>query len=34
MVEDRIQKAVLITDDGIVALKIELPIRSINACAG
>ena len=34
MVEDRIQKAILITDDGIVALKIELAIRSINGCSG
>ena len=34
MVEDRIHKAILTTNDGIVALKIELAIRSKNECSG
>ena len=33
-VKDRIQNAILTAIDGIVALKIELAIRSINASCG
>ena len=33
MVEDKIQKTILTAFDGIVALKIELAVGSINACS-